>query len=63
MKQLSLEEPPLLGMPLEEPQPPADCPRCQALARRRSTARASGDLSRVSDCNVGIRNHPHGSSR
>lgn len=48
---------PVLGLPLDEPDPPADCGVCHALDRQRSAAAASGDMSRVSDCNVEIRNH------
>lgn len=51
-------DPPItLGLPLDEPVPPPDCDVCEALARRRAEATQAGDLSRVSDCNVEIRNH------
>ncbi|QFR01113.1 hypothetical protein F9278_38535 [Streptomyces phaeolivaceus] len=53
----TMDPPPFLGLPPEEPVPPADCEVCAELASRRAEARAQGDLSRVSDCNVGIRNH------
>lgn len=46
-----------LGFPLEEPEPPADCGVCCALARQRTAAARAGDESRVSDCNVEMRNH------
>jgi hypothetical protein len=46
-----------LGLPLAWPAPPPDCEVCQALARQRTRAAADGDHSRVSDCNVEIRNH------
>ena len=46
-----------LGLPLAWPAPPPACEVCQALARQRTEAAASGDHSRVSDCNVEIRNH------
>lgn len=56
--QQSLPEPPLtLGDPLDEPTPPDDCGVCAALAVQRGEARARGDMSRVSDFNVEIRNH------
>ncbi len=42
-----------------DPEPEADCDVCRALGKQRSTARAQGDMSKVSDCNVEIRNHPH----
>ncbi len=51
-------DPPLdLGLPPEEPEPPADCTACATLARQRTEARKAGDMSRVSDCNVRIRRH------
>lgn len=46
-----------LGFPLDEPMPPAECGVCQALVRQREQASGRGDLSRVTDCNVEIRNH------
>ena len=58
MTRLSKQEPAvLLGLPLPEPEPPADCEECQDLARQRAAAKDAGDLSRVSDCNVWMRNH------
>jgi len=51
---------PYIGFPLPEPAPESGCLECQALARGRSVARASGDLSLVTDYNVKIRSHPHG---
>lgn len=53
---------PVLGLPLPEPVPPADCGVCAALVRERAEARARDDGSRVSDLNVEIRNHDHQSS-
>ncbi|WP_079056241.1 hypothetical protein [Streptomyces caeruleatus] len=53
---------PPVDLPLRldgEPEPDADCDVCQALGEQRSEARTKGDMSRVSDCNVEIRNHPH----
>nr|WP_079056270.1 hypothetical protein [Streptomyces caeruleatus] len=41
------------------PKSAPDCDVCQALDRQRSEARAKGDMSRVSDCNIELRNHPH----
>ncbi|MFC9911054.1 hypothetical protein [Streptomyces sp. NPDC059862] len=52
-----MDEPITLGLPLDAPEPPVGCGVCQALARQRAEAAARGDLSRVSDCNVEIRNH------
>ncbi|WP_037955632.1 hypothetical protein [Streptomyces sulphureus] len=43
-----------------EPTPVADCPGCVELAKVRDWARASGDGTTVSDCNVFIRRHPEG---
>lgn len=50
------------GFPLPRPEPPADCDFCGSLARQRAAAGEAGDLSRVSDCNVKMRNH-HGTAR
>lgn len=55
--QTTMDPPPLLGLPPDEPVPPPDCGVCAALVRQRAEARARGDLSRVSDYNVEIRNH------
>ncbi|MGW9584072.1 MULTISPECIES: hypothetical protein [Streptomyces] len=43
-----------------EPTPAAGCPYCTELARVRSWARAGGDMTTVSDCNVFLRRHPEG---
>ncbi|WP_030807546.1 hypothetical protein [Streptomyces sp. NRRL S-337] len=43
-----------------EPVPVDGCDVCGALAREREAARIAGDGSKVSDCNVEIRRHPHG---
>lgn len=53
----TMDPSPALGLPLDEPEPPADCEVCTALATQRAVAAEAGDLSRVSDCNVEIRNH------
>ncbi|CQR63318.1 hypothetical protein [Streptomyces leeuwenhoekii] len=50
---------PFLGMLPADPDPVADCETCQDLARKRRAARAAGNGSAVSDCNVLIRAHPH----
>jgi hypothetical protein len=51
-------DPPLtLGLPRGEPIPPDDCGVCAALAKERAAAKGRGDMSRVSDLNVEIRNH------
>jgi hypothetical protein len=42
-----------------DPRPVADCDVCQALDKQRSEARAQREMSKVSDLNVEIRNHPH----
>ncbi|GAA1435910.1 hypothetical protein GCM10009601_62730 [Streptomyces thermospinosisporus] len=41
------------------PEPVAGCDVCQALDKQRSEARAEGDMSKVSDFKLEIRNHPH----
>ncbi|RLL70523.1 hypothetical protein [Streptomyces sp. Z26] len=43
-----------------EPAPVEGCAGCAELAKVRSWARASGDGTTVSDCNVFIRRHPEG---
>jgi len=54
---VSVQEKPLdLGLP-DPPEPLKDCDVCQALVQQREQARAAGDWSRVTDCNVEIRNH------
>jgi len=48
----------LLDFPLPDaPEPLEDCGVCQALVKQREEALAAGDWSRVTDCNVEIRNH------
>lgn len=46
-----------------DPPPVSDCDVCQALNGERAEARAKSDLSKVSDVNVEIRNHPHNGRR
>lgn len=46
-----------LGLPLPWPDPEPSCGVCQSLGRQRAEAHGTGDESRVSDCNVEIRNH------
>lgn len=53
----TMDSPVTLGLPPDDPTPPADCGVCAALAKQRAEARARGDMSRVSDFNVEIRNH------
>lgn len=55
----TMEDPVHLGIPLPEPDPAPSCEDCQRQARRREAARAAGDLTRVSDCNVLIRRCTH----
>ncbi|GGK48111.1 hypothetical protein [Streptomyces flaveus] len=57
-RQQTTQEPPIdLGVPLPEPKPAPGCGVCASLARDREQARRVGDLSKVSDCNIEIRNH------
>jgi hypothetical protein len=51
------ERPIDLGPPLDPPAARPDCAVCQALVGQRAQAAARGDRSRVTDCNVEIRNH------
>ncbi|MEU4097768.1 hypothetical protein [Streptomyces sp. NPDC026673] len=56
-------EPVVLPLHLEpDPAPTTGCGVCLALDTERTAARMRGDLSRVSDMNVEIRNHGHGDS-
>lgn len=48
-----------MGPQYLEPVPSARCEICRVLGRQREEARAAGDGSLVSDCNVEIRLHPH----
>ncbi|MGW2405281.1 hypothetical protein ACWCXK_12170 [Streptomyces sp. NPDC001739] len=48
-----------LGVPVPDPEAVGGCDVCEALARQRAAAYAVGDRSKVSDCNVEIRRHPH----
>lgn len=57
VRKTTMDPPVILGLPHDEPIPPADCGVCAALARQRTEARARGDMSGVSDFNVEIRNH------
>ncbi|WP_189532546.1 hypothetical protein [Streptomyces roseolilacinus] len=43
-----------------EPDPAGACPDCAELVAARSRARARGDRSAVSDCNVLLRRHRQG---
>ncbi|WP_254076732.1 hypothetical protein [Streptomyces pacificus] len=52
-----------LDLPLRlepEPTPVEGCPGCAELAAVRDRARAGGDMTTVSDCNVHMRRHPEG---
>ncbi|MFI1948593.1 hypothetical protein ACH46F_32680 [Streptomyces virginiae] len=55
------QEPPHLPLRTEpDPVPTPGCGVCEALGRQRAEARAKGDRSKVSDCNVELRNHQRG---
>jgi hypothetical protein len=58
-----MDEPARLALPLEPPAPKPGCGVCAALGRQRAEAEATGDMSKASDCNVEIRNHPHPTRR
>ncbi|MFF1687192.1 hypothetical protein [Streptomyces sp. NPDC058254] len=49
-----------VGLPLDEPAAEPGCGVCAALDRQRAGAAETGNFSRVSDCNVEIRNHSTG---
>lgn len=46
--------------PEPEPEPAEGCAGCVELANVRDRARAGGDMTTVSDCNVFMRRHPEG---
>lgn len=47
-----------LGLPLDDPEPVDGCAECARLARDREAARAAGDGTAATDCNVWMRRHP-----
>ncbi|MEU9997875.1 hypothetical protein [Streptomyces sp. NPDC050848] len=51
-----------LTLPSPDPEPVEGCAGCVELANVRDRARAGGDLTTVSDCNVFLRRHPQGHS-
>lgn len=54
----NLTPPVQLGEPLPHPKPAAECDVCRALVHERQVAEAQGNLSKVSDVNIELRNHP-----
>ncbi|GBQ04230.1 hypothetical protein SSP531S_57220 [Streptomyces spongiicola] len=44
----------------QEPAPVEGCAGCTELAKVRDWARAGGDYTTVTDCNVYLRRHPEG---
>ncbi|MCO4699294.1 hypothetical protein LRR80_05388 [Streptomyces sp. RO-S4] len=55
----TMEDAPLLGVPLVDPEPAPGCSQCQRWAAERAAARQEGNGARVSDCNVRMRRHLH----
>ncbi|GGX43109.1 hypothetical protein O1M07_01790 [Streptomyces albulus] len=47
------------SFPLPQPEPAAGCDVCGALAKQRAAARAAGNESKVIDCSIEMRVHPH----
>ncbi|MBD0707103.1 MULTISPECIES: hypothetical protein [unclassified Streptomyces] len=45
---------------IPDPLPVEDCAGCVELASVRDRARAGGDMTTVTDCNVFLRRHPEG---
>ncbi|WP_338673024.1 hypothetical protein V1460_08125 [Streptomyces sp. SCSIO 30461] len=43
-----------------DPDPVEECAGCSELAAVRDRARAGGDMTTVTDCNVHLRRHPEG---
>ncbi|MFH9265200.1 hypothetical protein ACH4KN_13210 [Streptomyces sp. NPDC017546] len=50
----------LSPLPETDPAPVDGCPGCVELSAVRDRARAGGDMTTVSDCNVLLRRHPQG---
>lgn len=63
IRRTTMDAPVYLTEPMPDPEPVPGCRRCAALAEERRQARAYRNLSRVSDCNVELRAHPHRSGR
>ncbi|GGW26691.1 hypothetical protein GCM10010294_70880 [Streptomyces griseoloalbus] len=55
----TMEDAPHLGDPLPTPDPAPGCGRCEQLAVQRTAARAEGDWTRVTDCNIEMRRCSH----
>ncbi|OEV18181.1 hypothetical protein AN221_23875 [Streptomyces nanshensis] len=52
----------MVDLPLPDRLEPVGVPGCRGCAQivdERASARAKGDLSKVSDCNVELARHPH----
>jgi hypothetical protein len=56
-KNTTMSAPLDLPLPPEWPAPAPHCRVCTALAKQRAEAAGVGDHSKVSDCNVEIREH------
>ncbi|WP_406059292.1 hypothetical protein OG462_19690 [Streptomyces sp. NBC_01077] len=61
-RQTTMSDPVHLTLPFPDPEPVEGCAGCVELANVRDRARAGGDLTTVSDCNVFLRRHPQGHS-
>lgn len=48
-----------LALPGPEPVPVVGCGVCSALNEERREARRASDMSKVTDINIELRNHPH----
>ena len=57
MSHNTMSEPVHVLPPAEWPTPHPGCAVCQALADQRDQAQTAADYSKVSDCNVEIREH------
>ncbi|MEU8625882.1 hypothetical protein [Streptomyces sp. NPDC048669] len=55
----TMSDPVYLLPPSDPAQPVKGCDVCEALEKERTAAHAIGDGSKVSDCNVEMRQHPH----
>ncbi|MEU3479267.1 hypothetical protein ACI2LO_15940 [Streptomyces sp. NPDC033754] len=58
----TMSDPVHLTLPSPDPEPVRGCAGCVELANVRDRARAGGDFTTVSDCNVFLRRHPQGHS-
>lgn len=59
MSTTTMSDPVYLPLLSDPAQPAEGCDVCEALENERAMARAIGDGSKASDCNVEMQQHPH----